>query len=174
VTLLQAAVAVCISGCLLAAFLPTFFRQLRLSKVAEASRELERIHLAANAYFAAPHVVEGITLERCLPDPAGPTPAEPTVDAHTIEFTSEGIDHAGWRALGFEIAEPIRYSYSFTPSATGCDLRSPDGTYLLTYRAEGDLDGDGERALFERRDRARDDENLLEPTGILFVRDRTE
>lgn len=173
-TLLQAAVAVCISGSLLAAFLPTFFRELRLSKVAEASRELERIHLRASAYFASPHVVDGVTLHRCLPDAAGPTPAEPSVDAHEVDFAAEGIERDGWRALGFEVAEPIRYSYAMTPASTGCDLRSPEGTYLLTYRAEGDLDGDGERALFERRDRAADDEDLLEPVGILYVRDRTE
>jgi hypothetical protein len=174
VTLLQAAVAVCIAGSLLAAFIPTFVRELRLSKVAEASRELERMHLSASAYFATPHVVDGVTMHRCLPDPAGPTPFEPRADAREEDFGADGLDHDGWRALGYEPDGPVRYSYSFTPASTGCDLRSPDGTYLATYRAEGDLDGDGERSFFERRDRALEDEDLLEPTGILYVRDRTE
>ncbi len=173
-TLLQVAVGIAIAGSLLAAFVPAFARELRLSKVAEASRELERIHLRAAAYFAAPHVVDGVTRERCLPVAAGPTPVAPTVEAHPVAFGADGIERDGWRAIGFEIAEPIRYSYSLTPVASGCDLRSPDGTYILSYRAEGDLDGDGERALFERRDRALDDEYLLEPVGILYVRDRTE
>ncbi len=171
---MQAAVAVCIGGSLLAAFFPTFVRELRLSKVSEASRELQRIHLSASAYFATPHLVDGEMLRRCLPEPAGPTPAEPTVDARDADFAAEGVERDGWRAMGFEIADPIRYSYTMTPASTGCDLRSPSGTYLLTYRAEGDLDGDGERSLFERRDHALEDEDILEPTGILFVRDRTE
>ena len=174
VTLPQAAVLTAILGCLLAAFTPTFVRALRLSKIAEASRELERMHVATAAYFAAPHTVGPETLHRCLPERAGPLPIEPTVDAHTVDFGGQDATHAGFVAIGLTIDEPIRFSYALTPTVSGCDLRSPAGTYLVTYRAVGDLDGDGERSLFERRDRARDDEDVLEPVGILYVRDRTE
>jgi hypothetical protein len=43
----------------------------------------------------------------------------------------------------------------------------------VTFRAEGDLDGDGERSLFERRARGTEDGTLV-PVGILYVRDRVE
>jgi hypothetical protein len=174
VTLLQAAVTTSIIGCLLAAFVPAFLRELRLSKVAEASRELEAMHLAAAAYFATPHTVEHETLTRCLPEPAGPFPTEPTEDARQLDFGGDDLARAGFTAIGFTVTDPVRFSYSFTPTVSGCDLHSPEGTFLVTYRAEGDLDGDGERSLFERRDRALDGEDLLEPVGILYVRDRTE
>jgi hypothetical protein len=178
VTLLQAAVATALIGCLLAAFTPTFLRELRLSKIAEAPRELEHLHEATSAYFAASHAIDAETLHRCLPRSAGPFPAEPTRDAHVVDFSGalSGDDdpRAGFAAIGFAVEDPVRYSYSVTPTVSGCDLRSPEGTYLVTYRAIGDLDGDGERSLFERRDRALDDEDLLEPVGILYVRDRTE
>jgi len=174
VTLLQAAVTTSILGCLLAAFVPAFLRELRLSKVAEAARELEHMHVAAAAYFAAPHVVETETLERCLPVASGPFPTEPTVDARVLDFEGEDLSRAGFTAIGFAITDPVRFSYTMTPTVSGCDLHSPEGTYLVTYRAEGDLDGDGERSLFERRDRAVEGEDRLEPVGILYVRDRTE
>lgn len=173
-TLLQVAVFVSLAGCLVAAFLPTFVRALRLSKVAEASRQLERMHEASAAYFAAPHEIEGETYRRCLPVATGPFPEEPTREAHAVDFEGTDLARAGFDAIDFEIEEPIRFSYSMIPTVSGCDLHSPEGTYLVTYRAEGDLDGDGERSLFERRDHALEGEDVLEPIGILYIRDRTE
>jgi len=173
-TLLQAAATTSLVGCLLAAFVPAFLDELRLSRVAEAARQLERMHLATSAYFAAPHEVGGETLHRCLPDAAGPFPTEPTQDARRLDFVGPDLARAGFTAIGFTIEEPIRYSYSMTPTVSGCDLHSPEGTYLVSYRAQGDLDGDGERSLFERRDRALEEADVLEPVGILYVRDRTE
>jgi hypothetical protein len=173
-TLLQIAFSVFLAGSLLAAFVPTFVRELRLSKIAEAGRQLQRLHASTAAYFATPHDVEGQTLHRCLPVAAGPVPFEPTVEAHRVDFAAEGLDHDGFRAIAFEVEEPIRFSYELRPTSVGCDLRSPEGTYLVSYRAVGDLDGDGERSFFERRDRARDDADELEPVGILSVRYRTE
>ncbi len=164
----------CLVGCLLAAFVPAFLRELRLSKVAEASRELERLHLATAAYFATPRTVNDEELRRCLPEPAGPFPTEPTRDARLLEFEGDDVNRAGFVAIGFTVEDPIRFAYSMTPTVSGCDLHSPDGTYLVSYRAEGDLDGDGERSFFERRDRALESEDVLEPIGILYVRDRTE
>lgn len=111
---------------------------------------------------------------RCLPPTAGPTPRMPTRDPERVDFTDEDTPgHDTWRALGFQPPIPVRYSYTFEPTASGCGLRSPEGTYLLTLRAEGDLDGDGERSVFERRVRATE-EGALEPFGILYVRDRAE
>ena len=78
-----------------------------------------------------------------------------------------------WAALEFQPTYAIRYSYTFEPTASGCDLRSPEGTYLVTMRAEGDLDGDGERSVFERRATATPEGDLI-PMGILYVRDRAE
>ena len=98
----------------------------------------------------------------------------PTRDREAVDFADQATPgHETWAALGFQPPRPIRYSYTFEPTASGCDLRSPDGTYLLTLRAEGDLDGDGERSVFERRFRATEDGRLV-PFGILYVRDRVE
>jgi type II secretory pathway pseudopilin PulG len=173
-TLFQVAVGIAIVGSLLAAFVPRFLRELQLSKVSEASDQLGRMHRAAAAYFAANHGTETTPLERCLPPAAGPTPEEPSEDPVDVPFADPSTPDADrWRSLGFVPDRPIRYRYAFDPVASGCGLRSPEGTYLVTFRAEGDLDGDGERSLFERRARGTEDGELI-PIGILYVRDRVE
>ncbi len=169
------ALIICVVGATLAVFIPTFLRELRTSKTSEAAEHLELLYQRSAAYFAARRPQEdGPTRTRCLPATAGPTPHAPTEDPEEVDFQSdETPGHETWRALDFEPRIPIRYSYTFEPTAAGCGLRSPEGTYLLTLRAEGDLDGDGERSVFERRARA-NDLGELEPTDILYVRDRAE
>ncbi|MEC7525067.1 MAG: type II secretion system protein [Myxococcota bacterium] len=174
-TLVEAAAIVCVVGIILAVFIPTFIRQLRTSKTSEAAEHLELLHQRAAAYFMASHEgEEGALLRRCLPPVAGPTPRNPSREPAPVDFSSEETPgHDTWAALGFQPEIPLRYSYTFEPTASGCGLRSPQGTYLLTLRAEGDLDGDGERSVFERRATANED-GELEPFGILYVRDRAE
>lgn len=172
---MEAAAIVCVVGVVLAVFIPTFARELRTSKTSEAAEHLELLYLRSAAYFEASRPVEGgPALTRCLPPTAGPTPRQPTEDPEAVDFTDEDTPgHATWEALDFQPPMEIRFSYTFEPTAAGCGLRSPEGTYLLTLRAEGDLDGDGERSVFERRAAANED-GQLEPFGILYVRDRVE
>ena len=178
-TPLQAAIAVSLAGFVLAAFVPTYVRNLRLSKVAESATELNRMHSGAAAYFATPWTPEGRAagappLEHCLPLGAGPTPEVPSEEPVEIDFADPDLPGSEtWRGLAFVPDGPVRFRYSFVPVEPGCDLRSPEGTYLVTLRAEGDLDGDGARSLFERRARANAERDLV-PTGILYVRDRSE
>lgn len=174
-TLLQVALIVFVAGTVLAAFLPTFVRELRLSKVSEASENLARMHASAAAYFAMEHTTERGTSTHCLPPPAGPTPAAPSVEPIEVDWgDASTLDGETWSALGFAPARPVRFSYVFEPSADGCGLRSPEGTYLVTFRANGDLDGDGERSVFERRAAADPRSGELVPLGILYSRDRVE
>lgn len=173
--MVEVAAIVCVVGILLAVFIPAFFRELRTSRTSEATEHLELLYQRSAAYFAARRPQEdGPTLTRCLPPTAGPTPRAPSEEPEEIDFTAEDASgSATWRALEFSPSIPLRYSYTFEPTASGCGLRSPEGTYLLTLRAEGDLDGDGERSVFERRARA-NEEGELEPSDILYVRDRVE
>lgn len=173
--MVEVAAIVCVVGVVLAVFIPTFLRELRTSKTSEAAEHLELLYQRSAAYFVARRPqAEGPARTACLPPTAGPTPRAPTEDPEEVDFQSDDTPgHETWRALEFEPRIPIRFSYTFEPTASGCGLRSPEGTYLLTLRAEGDLDGDGERSVFERRARA-NDEGELEPTDILYVRDRAE
>lgn len=173
--MVEAAAAVCIAGILLAVFIPTFLRELRTSKTSEAVEHLELLYQRSAAYFAERRPVEdGPTQTRCLPPMAGPTPRAPSQEPVEVDFADEEAPgYATWNALGFAPEEPIRFTYTYEPTSSGCGLRSPEGTYLLTIRAEGDLDGDGERSIFERRARA-NDEGVLVPSDVLYVRDPVE
>ena len=173
-TLVEVALLVCVIGVLLAVFVPTFISHLRTSKVSEAATQLQALHEAAAAYFAAGHEGEdGRTRRQCLPPAAGPAPAEPSADPVDFDFDGEDAPgHETWQALGFDVDRPIRYRYSFVPAESGCGLEGGEGP-LLTLRAEGDLDDDGKRSLFEREADVNDEGELV-PVGILYMLDRTE
>ncbi len=174
-SLVEAALIVSIVGIVLAVFIPTFARELRTSKTSEAVDNLRALSVSAAAYFTTPWPrEEGPAQLRCLPPTAGPTPRTPTADPVTVDFQSEDTPgQETWTALSFEPDGDVRYAYTFEPTAAGCGLRSPEGSYLLTVRAEGDLDSDGERSMFEQRLTALPSGELVE-FGILYVRDRGE
>jgi type II secretory pathway pseudopilin PulG len=173
--MVEAAVVLCVLGVVLAAFVPTFVRNLRTSKVSEAPRQLRRMHQAAASYYETPHSKDGGRPRRhCLPSAAGPAPAEPAAEPEEVDFASEETPgHATWKALGFQPDRPIRYSYSFEPVATGCALGPDVGSPLVRMRAEGDLDQDGVRSLFERAAEANNKGELV-PEGILHIKRRVE
>jgi hypothetical protein len=74
------------------------------------------------------------TTGKVPPTPAGPTP-QPTC-------CEQGgtCKPAGWRELQFSVDGPFRYTYQYVPDASG---RS------AILRATGDLDCDGELAVYE-------------------------
>jgi type II secretory pathway pseudopilin PulG len=169
-SLLEAALLLCLLGIVLAIFVPTFVRHVRTNKIDEASELLEQMSAQAAAYY-------GTTWDsgksHCLPPAAGPTPGEPTVDAERVDFYSpEARGQQTWKALGFQPDRPVRYSYSFTPTEHGCGLVGPEATGTVSFRALGDLDGDGVQSTFERR--ATIGPEGWKQAGILHVHQRIE
>jgi len=170
-SLLEAALLLCIVGIAVAVFMPTFARRVRTNKILEASELLQELSDRAAAYY-------GTSWDdghrRCLPPGAGPTPTEPTIDPKDVDFfapTAEG--HDTWKALAFQPDRAIRYSYRYMPSETGCDLGGEGKDGLITFRAEGDLEGDGVRSRFERQATPALD-GTLQPIGGLHVHQRVE
>ena len=163
-------------GIFLAVFLPTFWENVRTSKISEASDELQHIHLRTAAYFAATQHREGenAALRRCLPLPAGPTPQTPTADPVVVDFgapNESGFET--WRAIGFLPTQPVRYRYSLLPAISGCEIARGANDVAVRYLAEGDLDGDGILSSFERHDAVNADGELV-PTDVLLVTNRVE
>jgi type II secretory pathway pseudopilin PulG len=173
-TLLEAAVLFAVIGGMLAAFLPVFFREIRTSKTAEASQNLERLHERAAAYYDASHMSEeGRLVRRCLPDTAGPAPELPSKKPVFVDFAAEETPgHVTFGVLGFQ-PEAVRYRYTIVSHRTGCDLeplgKGPD----LELIAEGDLDGDGTLSTFVRG-AIIDPDGKLVPYGPLRTRARIE
>ena len=169
-SLIEVALLLCLMGIVLAVFVPTFLRRVRTNKISEASELLQEMIDRTAAYYATSW---GAGKRHCLPPSAGPTPAEPTVESAEVDFfADEHTGHATWEALGFQPDRPVRYSYSYTPSRDGCDLIGRDDLGSVSFRAEGDLDGDGVRSTFERR--ATLEADGFEPADTLRVHQRTE
>jgi len=164
--LLEAALLACIVAVGLAMFVPTFLNRVRANKINEAAEVLRELSDRAAAYYATSWAGG---LRNCLPERAGPTPEAPSVEPVVVDFHAlEEPGHQTWVALGFQPDRPIRYSYQYTPDRAGCDLL---GTGVW-FRAEGDLDGDGVRSIFERRSYLGSDG--LKPDGILHIHQRVE
>jgi len=74
---------------------------------------------------------------------AGPTPAAGCCAQGGECPVDDALWEApGWRALGFSIDTPFRYSYSYTPDPSG---------KAAVLRATGDLDCDETSAVYELR-----------------------
>jgi hypothetical protein len=168
--LIEAALLLCLIGIVLAVFVPTFLRRVRTNKISEASELLREMSVRTAAYYSTSW---DTGKRHCLPPTAGPTPETPTVDSEEVDFFSpEQPGHLTWEALGFQPNHPVRYSYSFTPSRHGCGLIGSDELGSVSFRAEGDLDGDGVRSIFERR--ATLEADGLKPPEMVHVHQRIE
>ena len=169
-SLVEAALLLCLIAVVLAVFVPTFMRRVRTNKISEAAELLEEMSRRTNAYYdgSSPSPAPG-----CLPPAAGPTPSMPSVEPRTVDFFSPEVSgHATWQAIGFQPERPIRFSYSYTPSAQGCGLGDASREITILFRAEGDLDGDGVRSSFERQATVGRDGFKL--GAALLVHQRTE
>ncbi len=173
-SLVESAALFGLAGVLIAVFVPTFVAQLRLSKVSEATEQLAALHAATAAYYATDHRVDGKLRRMCLPESAGPTPASPAVYPMDTDFAAkETPGNATWQALGMAGAH-VRYSYQVIVAAPGCGPRENSPRPLVTFRAEGDLDGDGVRSTLERSATASSDQSTLTPSALLRVVQRVE
>ena len=165
-TLLETALLLSLTALVLAIFVPSFARRLRTNKIEEASALLAELSRATAAYYAA-HPTG------CLPPAAGPAPREPTPEPRDLTFAApETPGQVTWSALGFEPAGPVRFSYEYLPSESGCGLREAEAPIWIVFRARGDLDGDGVLSTFERH--ARIDQGRFTPAEVLRVDRRTE
>ena len=159
-----------LTGVLLAAFVPTFLREVHTSKLAEATELLDTLHREAALYYAKQHAVAGSVVRACLPEGAGPYPATPSSELVEVDFSKDEAGAATWRALGQTQPRSLRYSYQVVVPEPGCAAH-PKGV-TISFRAQGDLDGDGTLSLLERRSVA--DEAQLVPDGPLRIVDRLE
>ena len=132
------------------------------------------MHSAMAAYYASSQRVDGKLQRMCLPESAGPTPPAPAVYPMQIDFAADEVaGHATWSALGLGAAQ-VRYSYQVLVASPGCGPRENPNQTLVTFRAEGDLDGDGVRSSLERTATASDDQSALKPGTLLRVSQRVE
>ena len=169
-SLIEGALLLSLLALILAVFVPTFLRRIRTNKISEAAELLGEMSRRAQVYYDATWPAQQ---RHCLPPAAGPAPTTPTEEPHAVDFFSpKTAGHQTWEAIGFQPDRPTRFSYRYTPSRDGCALPGSEDEVSVVFRADGDLDGDGVRSVFERR--AVVGRDGFSPADALLVHQRTE
>jgi hypothetical protein len=128
---LRAAAVFAVSGSLLAAGLPAFWKNLSASRVTESLDGLARISSSALASAAAHRQ------EESFPPSVELTPRDVPRGEYVIDPPGTWA-HLTWRALNFECDGAHAYSFRFESS-----LEPTTGVARFMAAAHGDLDGDG-------------------------------
>lgn len=141
----EIAIAISLLGTLAAIAIPTIARQAYASHLIEATSGLERMSTGAIAQ------AQGKPATDTFPGPAPLTPAEPPRGKREVDVPGTW-EHPTWKKLRFE-AVPLGIPHAF---AFAFESSSTPGRSSFIARAQGDLDGDGQRSTFEMRGTADD------------------
>jgi hypothetical protein len=96
------------------------------------------------------------------------------VDPVFVDFSSiDVVGSESWQALG-QSTGMLRYSYSLDVPEPGCGPRKEPPYPAITFRASGDLDGDGHLSALERSASISPDQQTLAPIIPLRITDRIE
>lgn len=152
-SMIETALAVSMLGILLAVGVPSFLRYTEQGKTVEAARQLQRLHAAEHAYYAA----SAESGPRGIFVAARPLPGVPTAQ----RFPANAAVWTGapdWAALGFSIEHAHFYRY---------EVQAPTPGEGFTAVAQGDLNGNGNLSTFARTTRVRGGELVAEPLRIV-------
>ena len=169
-TLIELMIVVAILGILAAIAIPAFVGYVRRSKTTEATVNVKSLYTGAAAYYAAERNPAGLTAT---------TGVNCTVAAYTTQIISPGDEKVkgdyttqnSFKDIGFTLADYAYYAYTIQESSDTCG-NSANST-LYTFRAEGDLDGDGTDSTFDLS-AGSDNVNQLYHARGFHIRNETE
>lgn len=185
-TLIEVLTVIAVVGVLASVAIPAFDEYARRSKTAEVPENLRALYLAAAAYGNESVFHEGPAKGKrpdtgvawgfsqwvqCRVGSSGRVPATPGADKQYGDFASDPT----FEALHFSIPDPVYFSYQIRAKggkgAPALCKRVVGPAYTL--QAVGDLDGDGDRSLYELATGLTEDNELVRAPG-LYVEDATE
>ena len=163
-SLIELMSVVAIIGVLAAIAIPSYVEYARRARASEAPGHLSSLYRAAAAYYEMPRSDRtGSGLHHCVVGAAGPLPSTVSPAVEHVDFSTD----PSFGALGFASTSAVRYSYEIV-SEGGCEHGA--GAALYSFRAHGDLDGDGVQSLIEMAAGSNGDNVLLRSPGFYVER----
>ena len=162
---------VAILGILAAIAIPSFVGYQRRARASEAVQNVNTLYAAASALYVWERATRGVDASIVTGCVAEPTPTTPATPRSTKQpFVATG----GFDQLGFRLADYVYFGYEISsvgnPGQVTCFSSSlPDPTQVYTFRAHGDLDGDGTLSTFELAVGSSSSHQLYHARGIFIV-----
>lgn len=171
-TLIELMIVVAILGILAAIAIPAMVGFIRRSKTSEATTNLNTIFKLSVVYYeserAETRAIGSPQVGFCQVGNGPLTPATP--GGQKQRFGPVVPPSFGPTGISFHVSDFVYYGYTITSSeATGNCNGAPNRALVYTFRAIGDLDGDGVRSTFEMAVGSADDNDLYHGRGFYIV-----
>ncbi len=122
---------------------PAYQDYIAQSKRSEAISNLKSLFTGAAAYYAQENAAaDGSVVTSCTVGPAT-TPNTPSAEKQVLPPLG-----AEFADLGFTVMDPVYYQYEIVAGPSTCG-RAPNDPAIYTFRAHGDLDGNGATETLE-------------------------
>jgi hypothetical protein len=138
---------------------------MKMAKTSEATTNINNIFKAASGFYAREHTGKGMSGSTSAYCVVESTDLQPPLPIHQKR---RFIPVAGFKTLGFSIADLVYYGYGITsPTSDTMQCQIPPNTDdIYTFSAIGDIDGDGIFATFSLAVGSDDHNQLYHGRGI--------
>src|SRR5690606_5087540 len=152
-TLIELMIVVAIIGILAAIAIPAFVGYMTRAKTSEAGSNLKNMFQLSASYYSNENWADrGVVRSGSVASSACAVTAQTagnTPGAGKTAVVFSGTGYESFEAIGFAIADPIYYQYAIAGTGADGSCGHTAGEDIYSFRAVGNLDGDGDTSLFE-------------------------
>ena len=177
-TLIELMIVVAILGILAAIAIPAFVTYVRRSKTAEASEQLKALFNGAASYYGKERAAQGLAATHLVNCAVAGATGTATVTNAALTAAKGAKATPTYGTSFVDLGMNVPYTYygytivsSYTAGPTQCGIARNVNVY--TFRALGDLDGDGVFSTFELATGSNSENELYHARGV-YIANETE